>query len=116
MLALNFQSELHERLLTERKKNYTVRLGDVSNIYWENSIVWITVGKKNCNKRRLFTAFIDRVNVKRLGELTKDDLGHQNPEIKSVAELISFLEQVYDQTITEDDMVTVISFTEVEET
>ncbi len=113
MLALNFQSELHEKLLIERKKNYTVRLDDISNIYLENSIVWITVGKKYAPKRKLYTAFLDRVKVKKIAELTKDDLAHQNPDIKSVGELIALFEQIYQKTITEDDLVTVIGFSEI---
>lgn len=113
MLALNFQSELHEKLLIERKKNYTVRLGDVSNIFVENSVVWVTVGKMYAPKRKLYSAFLDRVKVKQISELTKDDLGHQNPEIKSVEELIAMFEQLYKKTITEEDIVTVISFSEI---
>lgn len=113
MLALNFQSELHEKLLIERKKNYTVRLDDISNIYLENSVVWITVGKKYAPKRKLYTAFLDRVKVKKISELTKDDLAHQNPDIKSVQELIALFEQIYQKTITEDDLVTVIGFSEI---
>lgn len=113
MLALNFQSELHEKLLIERKKNYTIRLGDVSNIYIENSVVWITIGKKYATKRKLYTAFLDRVKVKKIGELTKDDLAHQNPNIKTVGELIALFEEIYQKTITEDDDVTVIGFSEI---
>ncbi|MDT8902449.1 ASCH domain-containing protein [Anaeroselena agilis] len=113
MLALNFQSELHEKLLVERKKNYTVRLGDISNIYLENSVVWITVGKKYAPKRKLYSAFLDRVKVKRFAELTKDDLAHQNPDLKSVEELIALFEQIYQKNLTEDDLVTVIGFSEV---
>ena len=113
MLALNFQSELHEKLLIERKKNYTVRLEDISQIYLENSVVWITVGKKYAPKRKLYTAFLDRVKVKKISELTKDDLAHQNPDIKSVDELIALFEQIYQKTITEDDLVTVIGFSEI---
>lgn len=113
MLALNFQSELHEKLLIERKKNYTIRLGDISNLYLENSVVWITAGKKYAPKRKLYTAFLDRVKVKQMSELTKDDLAHQNPEIKNVAELIALFEQIYEKTITEDDLVTVIGFSEI---
>jgi hypothetical protein len=113
LLALNFQSEQHERLLIERKKNYTVRLGDVSGTYIENSVVWITVGKQYGPKRKLYSAFLDRVKVKKICELTRDDLDHQNPDIKSIEELINFLEQVYHKSILPEDMVTVISFSEI---
>ena len=42
MMALNFQAAKHKKMLMERTKNCTVRLGDVSAEFPENSIVWIT--------------------------------------------------------------------------
>ncbi len=113
MMALNFTSERNEKLLIERKKNYTIRPGDVSGVYQENSVVWITVGKKYAPKRKLFTAFLDRVKVKRFAELTKDELAHQNPDIKTVADLIANFEEIYQKTLSEDDLVTVIGFSEI---
>jgi len=113
MFALNFQSQHHEKLLISRQKNCTVRLGNIREQYPEGSIVWITVGKKFSQKRKLYTAFIDRVQVKQIAELTSQDLDHQNPEIKSVDDLISFFEQIYQRTITHDDTVTVIYFSEI---
>ncbi len=113
MMALNFTSERNEKLLIERKKNYTIRPGDVSGIYQENSVVWITVGQKYAPKRKLFTAFLDRVKVKKFSELTKEDLAHQNPDIKTVQELIAAFEQIYQRTLTEDDDATVIGFSEI---
>ena len=41
MMSLNFQAPKHEKLLMARKKNCTVRLGDVRKQYPESSIVWI---------------------------------------------------------------------------
>ena len=38
MMALNFQAKKHEELIMSRKKNCTVRLGDVRNQYPESSI------------------------------------------------------------------------------
>lgn len=113
MFALNFQSQNHEKLLLARQKNCTVRLGDVRDKYHDNSIVWITVGKKFQQKRKLYSAIIDRVQIKKIADLTTQDLDHQNPEIKSVGELITFFEQIYQKTITLEDNVTVIYFSEV---
>ncbi|MEG6584620.1 ASCH domain-containing protein [Dendrosporobacter sp. 1207_IL3150] len=113
MFALNFQSQNHEKLLISRQKNCTVRLGDISDKYPENSIVWITVGTKYKPKRKLYSAILDRVQIKKIAELTSHDLDHQNPEIKSVDELISFFEKIYQRTITHDDIVTVIYFSEI---
>ena len=41
MMALNFQAAKHKKMIMERTKNCTVRLGDVSKLYPEGSIVWI---------------------------------------------------------------------------
>lgn len=113
MMSLNFQAPKHEKLLMERKKNCTVRLGDVRNQFPESSIVWITTGKKYDVKKRLYTAFIDKVRVKKFAELTSRDLGHQNPEIDSLEGLRLDFENIYKRRITVDDTVTVIYFSEV---
>ncbi|WP_425057826.1 hypothetical protein SCACP_23850 [Sporomusa carbonis] len=113
MFALNFQSPNHEKLLISRQKNCTVRLGDMRSTYPENSIVWITVGKKFETKRKLYPAMIDRVLIKKFSELTTHDLDHQNPEIKSVDELLIFFEKIYQKSISADDIVTVIYFSEI---
>ena len=115
MMALNFQAAKHKKMLMERTKNCTVRLGDVSRAFPENSIVWITTGKKGEPKHKLYTAFIDKVRVKTMGSLTSADLGHQNPEINSVAELIADFEKIYKRRILPEDVVTAIYFSEVHE-
>ena len=66
MFALNFLSPHNEKLLMNRQKNVTIRLGDIKETYPENSIVWITVGKKTNNKRKLYPAIIDKAIVKYL--------------------------------------------------
>ena len=91
MMALNFQAAKHKKMIMERTKNCTVRLGDVSKLYPEGSIVWI----------------------KTMGTLTSADLGHQNPEINSREELIADFERIYKRRILMEDTVTVIYFSEV---
>ena len=115
MMALNFQAPKHKKMLMERTKNCTVRLGDVSAQFPENSIVWVTTGKKGEPKHKLYTAFIDNVRVKTMGTLTSADLGHQNPEINSVEELVADFEKIYKRRVTKEDTVTVIYFSEVHE-
>ncbi len=115
MFALNFQSPYHEDLLITRTKNCTVRLGDLRDTYPENSIVWVTFGKKFKPKKKLYPAIIDKVLIKHFSQLTTEDLAHQNPEIKTVEELISFFEQLYARPITKDDYVSVIYFSEIVE-
>jgi len=115
MMALNFQAPKHKKMLMERTKNCTVRLGDRRQQYPESSIVWITVGKKGEPKHKLYTAFLDKVRVKTMGTLTSTDLGHQNPNINSREELIKDFENIYNRRILPEDTVTVIYFTEVHE-
>ena len=113
MMALNFQAAKHKKMLMERTKNCTVRLGDVSQLYPEGSIVWITTGKPGEQKQKLYTAFLDKVRVKTMGTLTSKDLDVQNPEINSREELIEDFERIYKRRILMEDTVTVIYFTEV---
>src|SRR4051794_17968580 len=108
MFALNFQSPNHEKLLISRTKNCTIRLGDIRTSYPESSIVWITFGKRFTPKRKLYSAIVDKVCIKKFSQLNHDDLDHQNPEIKSIEELIVFFEKIYERSITPDDTVTVI--------
>ena len=115
MMSLNFQAEKHAKMLAARTKRCTVRLADVSKQFPENSIVWITTGKKFEPKQRLYTAFLDKVRVKTMADLTSADLGQQNPEINSREELITDFEHIYKKRITMEDTVTVIYFTEVHE-
>jgi hypothetical protein len=53
------------------------------------------------------------VLIKQYFQLTSEDLAHQNPEIKSVEELISFFEKLYGRKITLNDYVSVIYFSEI---
>ena len=115
MFALNFQSPNHEKLLIARTKNCTVRLGDIRDSYPESSIVTITFGKKFSPKRKLYTAVVDKVCIKKLSQLNHDELDHQNPEIKSLDELIIYFQKIEDRIITLDDTITVIYFTEIME-
>ena len=75
MFALNFQWPQNEELLIGRKKDCTVRLGDIREIYPENSVVWVTVGPKYGAKRKLYPAMIDTIYTKEFHALTLNDLG-----------------------------------------
>ena len=113
MMALNFREEKHKKMLIARAKRCTVRLGDISAQFPENSIVWITTGEKGEQKQKLYTAFLDQVRVKTMGTLTSKDLDNQNPEITTREDLIADFEKIYKRRILMEDTVTVIYFTEV---
>lgn len=113
MMALNFRDPKHREMLMARSKNCTVRLGDVSKLYPESSVVWITVGKSGDTKEFLYRAFLDKVRVKTMGTLSSIDLEHQNPEINTKEALMKDFEEIYKRRITADEVVTVIYFTEI---
>lgn len=114
MMALNFQEKKHREMLMARSKNCTVRLGDVTSLYPESSVVWITVGRKGEPKEFLYRAIIDKVRVKTMGTLSSIDLDHQNPDINTKEELIKDFEEIYKRRILAEDVVTVIYFSEVQ--
>ncbi len=113
MMALNFRAEKHKKMLLDRRKKCTVRLGDVSNQFPEGAVVWITAGLAGEPKEKLYTAYLDKVRVKTMGSLSTDDLCNQNPDISTKEALIADFEQIYKRRISPEDTVTVIYFTEI---
>lgn len=113
MRALNFYSSNYHSQLVCRRKICTIRLGDKTNKYSEGDIVWVTVGKRFSQKKKIFTAVIDRVLVKPISQLTMDDLHGENPDLTSVDDLLVFLQSIYDKTLTSSDVVTVVYFSEI---
>ncbi len=115
MMALNFETAKHKKMLMERTKNCTVKLGDVSALYPKHSVVWVTVGKKFEPKHKLYTAIIDKVRVKTMGTLTSEDLEHQDPGINTREDLVADFEHMHKRHVTMEDTVTVIYFSEIHE-
>jgi hypothetical protein len=113
LFALNFQWPHNEELLIQRNKDCTVRLGDIRDMYQENSVVWITIGPKYGQKRKLYSAMIDTVYTKEFHALTMNDLRHQSPDIQTVEDLREYFERKYQKHILPDDIVTVIYFSEI---
>ena len=113
MRALNFYSSTYHNQLICRRKTCTIRMGDKTDKYGEGDIVWVTVGKKFAQKKRIYTAMIDRVLVKSISELTQDDLRGENPDIENVKDVIAFLEGIYNKKILESDTVSVVYFSEI---
>ena len=113
MRVLNFYSSNYHSQLVCRRKTCTIRLGDKTNKYSEGDIVWVTVGKRFAQKKKIYTAAIDRVLVKPISQLTLDDLQGENPDLTSVDDLLVFLQSIYDKTLTCSDIVTVVYFSEI---
>ena len=58
---------------------------------------------------------VDDVEVKRVRELSPRDIEHDNPEFRRLEETSRFLEQIYSRPVSEDDLVTVIRFSQIVE-
>ncbi|MBA3329379.1 MAG: ASCH domain-containing protein [Actinobacteria bacterium] len=112
-IALNFYSPLVADQLRSHRKTATIRLGDKSDKYKRGMVVHVLVGNRFSQRERVFEAVIDRVEVKPLRELSPRDLEHDNPEIRRTEDMTHFLGQLYNREVSEDDVVTVIRFSEI---
>ena len=115
LFVLNFYSAIFVDQLKRGRKTATIRLGDKSNKYERGQVVWVTVGFRHSPREKIFSAVIDEVEVKRVAELSPRDIEHDNPEFRRIEETVNFLEQIYSRSISNDDLVTVIRFSQIVE-
>ena len=113
--ALNFYSPVVADQLRSHRKTATIRLGDKSRKYHKGMIVTVLAGARFGPRDRIFDAVIDKVEVKRLGDLSPREIEHDNPEIRHPDEMARFLSQLYNRDVAEDDTVTVIRFSAIRE-
>jgi hypothetical protein len=115
MFALNFYSELYEEALRSGRKSATIRLGDKSDKYRAGQIVWVTVGQRYGRRHRLFSAIIDSVDVRLISDLSPRDISKENPEFRSIDEVLQLMRRIYGPEISLEDTVSVIYFSPVSE-
>jgi hypothetical protein len=113
MYALNFYSPIVAEQLRSGRKTATIRLGDKAGKYKKGMIVQVLAGARFSPREKVFEAVIDKIEVKRLGELSPREIEHDNPEIRRTEEMAGFLGQLYNREVTEDDTVTVIRFSQI---
>ena len=111
--ALNFYNPAVADQLRSLRKTATIRLGDKSGKYRKGMIVTVLCGVRYGQRERVFDAVIDKVEVKRLAELSPREIEHDNPELRRAEELAHFLSQLYNRDVTEEDVVTVIRFSQI---
>ena len=111
--ALNFYNPAVADQLRTHRKTATIRLGDKSAKYRKGMIVTVLCGARYGQRERIFDAVIDKVEVKRLGDLSPREIEHDNPELRRTDELARFLSQLYNREVGEDDIVTVIRFSKI---
>ena len=114
--ALNFYSPVVEAQLRSHRKTATIRLGDKSRKYQKGMIVSVLVGARFGPRQHVYDAVIDKVEVKRLGDLSPREIEHDNPEIRRTEEMAHFLGQLYNREVTDEDTVTVIRFSAIRAT
>jgi hypothetical protein len=113
--VLNFYSPVFIDQLKRGRKTATIRLGDKSKKYRKGEVVMITVGFQHSPRERIFEAVIDSVDVKRVDELSRRDIEHDNPEFRRLDEMVHFLEQIYGRKVEMEDLVTVVRFSQIAE-
>jgi hypothetical protein len=115
LYVLNFYSPIFVDQLRSGRKTATIRLGDKSRKYKRGQVVWITVGYRHQPREKIFAAVVDDVEVKKVAELSPRDIEHDNPEFRRRNETVDFLEKIYTRSISDDDTVTVIRFSQIVE-
>ena len=115
LYVLNFYSPIFVDQLRTGRKTATIRLGDKSRKYKRGQVVWITVGYRHQPREKIFAAVVDDVEVKKVSELSPRDIEHDNPEFRRREETVAFLEKIYTRSISDDDTVTVIRFSQIVE-
>jgi hypothetical protein len=111
--ALNFYNPAVADQLRSLRKTATIRLGDKSSKYRKGMIVTVLCGVRYSQRERVFDAVIDKVEVKRLADLSPREIEHDNPELRRADELAHFLSQLYNREVSEEDIVTVIRFSQI---
>jgi len=115
MFALNFYAEYYEEVLKNGRKTVTIRMGDKSAKYQSGMVVWVTVGPRFARRQKLFTAILDRVEVKTIDQLSPREIQKENPEFRTAEDLVHLLKRIYSDDISVEDTVTVIHFSPVSE-
>ena len=113
MRVLNFYSQVFADQLRRGRKSATIRLGDKSSKYRKNEAVLVTVGYQHSPREKIFEAVIDQVEVKRVRDLSPRDIEHDNPEFRRIEEMVHFLEQIYGRSVSMEDTVTVVRFSQI---
>ena len=115
MFALNFYSDIYADLLQQGRKTATIRLGDKSDKYQTGMVVWVTVGPRFGRRQKLYSAILDRVEVKTIQELSPRDIERESTELRSQDDVIGLMSRIYGEFITPAHHVTVIYFSRIDE-
>jgi len=115
MYALNFYSDLYGDILRNYRKTVSIRLGDKRDKYKTGMLVWVTIGPRFGRRQKLYTAILDRVEYKKISELSPRDIERENPEFREHDDVLEMLGRIYGDLITPEHHVTVIYFSRVDD-
>jgi hypothetical protein len=115
MFALNFYSDLYGEALRSGRKSATIRLGDKSSKYRTGQVVWVTTGARYARRKKLFCGILDKVEVKPLGEMSPRDIQRENPEFRSLDDVLKIMSQIYGEEVSADRIATIIYFSPIDE-
>jgi hypothetical protein len=115
MYALNFYTDLYGDVLRNHRKTATIRLGDKADKYKSGMVVWVTIGARFARRQKLYSAILDRVEVKTVAELSPRDIERENPEFRNHDDVIEMLSRIYGDFITPEHRVTVIYFSRIDD-
>jgi len=73
----------------------------------------VLAGARYSPRQHIFDEVIDKVEVKTIGELSPNEIEHDNPEIRHTYELCKWLSQLYNREIGSEDTVTLIRFSAI---
>ncbi len=113
MYALNFYSPIVADQLRSHRKTSTIRVGDKSRKYKKGMIVSVLVGTRFGPREKMFDAVIDKIEVKTLGACSPREIEHDSPQLRRPEEMATFLSQLYNRDVSEEETVTVIFFSEI---
>jgi hypothetical protein len=115
MYALNFYSDLYLDVLRSNRKSVTIRLGDKSDKYRSGEIVWVTIGQRFGRRQKLYSAIIDKVDVKAIADLSPREIERENPEFRSQDDVVSLLSRIYGEKVSPEHLVSVVHFSPIDD-
>jgi hypothetical protein len=108
--SLNFYP-YYERLLRERQKTKTVRLGDQTSKYPKGVRLRLTCGWDSANAITVGHVRIADAYSTSIASLTNSDLEGKSPDLLTVAALPYVLSAMYRKVVIETNLVTIVRWT-----
>jgi len=107
---LNFYP-YYEKLLKDKLKWTTIRLGDQRTKFAVGDLVMLTIGwSENENNLKLYKVQIQEVYYKRIKDLNNDDLDGESPDCTSNKAIPFVISAIYRKVVSDEDYVTVIKW------